>query len=190
MTRHPNRRGAVEATILMVLSALLVIGVFSTLFRRIDTTRHAARLELRAELETELESALAEAWWHVCRATAGDGTVTAGALRSRVIAALETRTASASTPAEPVKLSLPQDPKTLTIDAPTLHVVAVSGDAATIALRASGRLRRGGVEVAVRMGHRRAVTIHSFEVRGPDGETFTENTVHIDPEIVETEVNE
>ena len=196
----PRRRGAIEATVVLFLAAVLAAGVIGSVGRRMDASRHAVRLELHAELATALESTLDEAWWQLCRASpartggkpraARAGASEPPALYSRVLAAICERTGSPGNPTDQVLTPL-SHPADVQLDEVTLTIATLAPDrmSGLIALRLEGRARRGGIEVALSAEHRRAFEVQLTPVVGA-GPAYQLGTVHLHPRLVSAEVIE
>lgn len=161
------RRGVVEASLLVLLAALLFAGVIATAGRRSGAVRAVDRLQRRAAATALLESRLAEAWWELKRAIprrsrSVPGVRDAGgeAWRSQVLGALaETRAAVGAS--EPVPRA----------DGATVAVVSVDGLTGLVALRAH--------EGPVALEHRRRYRV--TRTRMPGGDTL--GTVHLLPAL-------
>lgn len=203
MSAARARRGALEAPLVFLLSALLVSAILGTITRRMDAGRDAIRLDLSAQLTTALESVASEAWWYVKRSIPvrgnrrpkPSGPLEPGkhvTLYSRVLGELCERTAGPST--TPDRISIPG-----TRNAPAGALVDIEledaelavgrldpgGMSGLIAIRASGRARRGPVDVSMTIEHRRAFQITMTEI----GDT-TLGTIYLKEELVETGVSE
>lgn len=166
------RRGVVEASLLVLLAALLLGGVIATSGRSSGAVRQVDRARARAELTAALESRLAEAWWELkraiparSRAVPGVRASTGTAWRSQVLGALAERRAALNQ-SEPVPL-----PAQGELETPTLHVASQDGLTGLIALRARAR--------GVVLEHRRRYQVTLTRI--PGGETL--GTVHLLPQL-------
>lgn len=204
MSAHADRRrGAVEGALLMILAVLLLIAVIATAARRIEISRHAARLELRVELSTALESALEEAYWQIARAVPDDGKTPSLNQRregkhmfgSRVLTALKKGDASTSSAADVVPVPMSRAIRAagfdLDVDEPTFSVYQVKdgGRRGMVNMKVTGRATRGGSSLSITIEHRRLFISKSVKLE-IDGKSVDMGSVYIIPELIDAEVTE